>query len=150
MLALRSEQQLVYSSRPEGNDRPLPEGLGLPVRGMFPDYRVWRGEQGHGLGPPGSVPAGAESYEPKAAPGARATVSLWLSRHELGQIALMASSGFGAGGATMSRGDTLAVGVSPSVASPGNAKANAALARDPVLQPLVSWRWPPRKESIRP
>jgi hypothetical protein len=40
----------------------------------------------------------------------------------------------------MSRGGDLATGISPSVASPENAKANAALAHDPALQPIVNWR----------
>jgi hypothetical protein len=141
MLALRSEQPLVYSSQPEAKDRPLPAELRLPILGVFSaDHRIWRQGESRGFGPIQSVPAGAEQYEPKALPEVNANVSLRLSRHELGQIALMISSGFGVQGGAMSRGDDIAIGVSPSVASPNNAKANAPLKGDPALQPLVSWR----------
>jgi hypothetical protein len=141
MLALRSEQLLLYSSQPEAKDRPLPAELRLPILEVFSaDHRLWRQGDSHGLGPPSSVPVGAEQYEPKALPEVRASVSLQLGRHELGQTALMITCGLGAWGGAMSRGDDLAVGISPSVASPGNAKVNAALKGDPALQSVVSWR----------
>jgi hypothetical protein len=140
MATLRSGNSLRFSSQPGPNDRPLPDDFRLTVLGAFSNYRIWQKGASHGFGPESSVPAGADQYEPKAYPEAGATVALSISRSELGQIQLMGSSGFSAGGGGMSAPALLATAVSPSVASPENARANAGLAHDPAMQPLVSWR----------
>jgi hypothetical protein len=144
MAALRFGQELAYDSQPDPKERPLPNELRLAVLGTMSGFDFWKQGESFGVGPIGSAPAGAQEHEPKDLPEAQATVSLHASRSELGQIGLQAGSGFavrsGNGSAAYNLDAVLAQGVSPSVASPANARANAALARDPALQPVVSWR----------
>jgi hypothetical protein len=144
MAALRTGQRLAFSSQPEPKEQPLPSELRLPILGTLSAYRFWRQGKSAGVGPAGSVPPGAEQYELKALPEAQATTILLAGRSELGQIALEARSGFSVksdnGSFAYDLDTVLARGVSPSVASPENAWANAALARDPALQAVVNWR----------
>lgn len=143
-LALRSGQELRYGSEPEAKQRPLPDDLRLSVLEKLSDARVWRKGNSIGVGSASGVPAGAEQYELKALPDVRVGVTLRASRSELGQIGLEGYSSYfwRSEGASVSgrSGGSLAIGVSPSVASPNNARANTELARDPALRVLVSWR----------
>jgi len=66
--------------------------------------------------------------------GAKPAAMLELQRDELGQVSLYAHTGFSQGGSAAMNGVPLATGVSPSVASPKNAEANAAKKKLPAYQ----------------
>ncbi|MGC4042472.1 MAG: hypothetical protein QM758_01560 [Armatimonas sp.] len=71
------------------------------------------------------------------------TAGLALERSELGQFELVGQTGFGNGSSSSSSGSVLATGISPSAASPENAKANATLGADPRFKTssvLPAWQ----------
>jgi hypothetical protein len=75
---------------------------------------------------------------PGELPDAAPFASLELSRSELGEFNLMGSSGFNLGGMGASSTVELAKGISPSAASPENAKANATKKNEPAFQKTIA------------
>ncbi|MBB6049975.1 hypothetical protein [Armatimonas rosea] len=80
-----------------------------------------------------------KSDEPKggkspAEMGAKPVMMLSLQHDELGQVSLLAHTGFVDGGGSAMSGVPLATGVSPSASSPKNAEANAAKKNKPAFQ----------------
>ena len=66
--------------------------------------------------------------------GAKPAMMLGIQRDELGQVSLMAHTGFSQGEASAMSGVPMAVGISPSASSPKNAEANAAKKGKPEFQ----------------
>lgn len=85
----------------------------------------------------------AKGVSPDQVPGMVPTAGLSLERTELGQFELIGHTGFGNGSSSSSSGAVLAKGVSPSAASPENAKANTALEKEPRFKAsttLPAWQ----------
>jgi hypothetical protein len=70
--------------------------------------------------------------------GAKPALMLAMQHDELGQVSLMAHSGFSHGEGSAMSGVPLATGVSPSASSPKNAEANAAKKNKPAFQKLTT------------
>ena len=87
----------------------------------------------------GDFAKNAKGVSPDKIPGYSPFAALSLDRTELGEYALMGGTGFSkdSGGASYSS-TTLAKGISPSAASPENAKANASRKSEPAFQKLVA------------
>jgi hypothetical protein len=75
---------------------------------------------------------------PDQIPGYTPYAALSLQRTELGEYALGGHTGFGDGGNFGSTGVTMAKGVSPSAASPENAKANEKRKNEPLYQKKIA------------
>jgi len=148
--ALRAGQTVTFSASPSSGEQPLPPELARSVIASLRDYHIVKRGDRYDAGPVKYVPDG---LAPAAVPEAQPVVSLKLIRSELGQISLQGLSGFFIGTPPdnvqiqlMGDGErNLATGISPAVRSPRNAVANAALARDPDLQPRLSVRPQPSR-----
>jgi Putative zinc-finger len=158
---LRSRQEIRFAAGElravadvKVGDRALPPDLAPGVLQSLRDWRLSRSDSGFGL-----------VFDPKEAPGtplisaipeARALATVELRQSELGQFTLGGMSGlYTTGERGIGPGDVinwgsvgaLAVGASPTVLRPDNARANARFARDPAFRPRVTVQPPP---SCRP
>lgn len=135
-LALLAGEKLYFSEGPRPGERPLPPDVARGVMQGWRDLRVHRVEDGYrwtNADEPGSIPI-------SQVPGVRASVSVSLDHSELGQYGLNGLTGF-YGPDPMNRRTTsgpYAIGRSPRVIQPDNARTNARLAKDPALQAHLS------------
>lgn len=139
MSALRSGQDLQYSSAPGYGAQPLPDNLKAGIFQSMGDIRIDAANGGLSMGPADRVPNGKP---PAEVPGAFAQAGLSLDRSELGETRLQGMSGVGLnlGNAAcrMNHADPLGVGISPSVQNPRNATVNVKLAVSPEMRKLVT------------
>jgi hypothetical protein len=153
MAALRGGGQVEFSTSPDSGQAEIPGSMRGSVLRSIPNAHVYQQSDGQrGLVMGGDPPPGTTSVSPADIPDARATASLRLNSNELGQFELEGGSGFSLSDGNGSNrnnmaammADTLATGVSPSVRTPENAKANKDLARDPTLAGPVQSSLDPR------
>jgi hypothetical protein len=147
-MALLAGEKLYFSEGPRPGERPLPPDV---ARGVM---QGWRGlsAQKVGDGYRWSDADDAGSIPIAQVPGVRASVSVWLDQTELGQYGLNGLTGF-YGPDPMNRRTSsgpYAIGRSPRVVQPDNARANARLARDPALQAQLSFQPQHACEVSRP
>jgi hypothetical protein len=163
--ALRSGQELKFSQEPQPENLrfgvdPVPSRTPQSAVGTLPadiargtlqarrEARVAREPHpdGAGAGHEGDrlrfLPAEeAGGVPPSAILEARAAVSIQLEQTELGRFGLSGNSTVIIGGSANGSGTgPYAVGVSPAVSEPENAKMSARLAGDPALRPRVTIR----------
>jgi hypothetical protein len=138
--ALRSGQNLQFGG-PEGTQQ-MPGDLRSGILQSQRGPKVVTGPDGSR---DISRDPNAQGAPISSQPDAQAVGSLSMTMGDLGQIQLTGATGFtlpagpGGNGMEMSMsGAGMAVGISPSVRDPKNEKANAALAKDPELKPVVS------------
>jgi RNA polymerase sigma-70 factor (ECF subfamily) len=136
--ALRAGQQLVFSTGPGPSEQPLPRDL---VHGVLQSLRDWRLiKSDHGFGDTSDLtdPRGVALT---AIPEVGAKIQLGMPQSELGQFTLEGQSGFFVPhGSNMFAPSIspLAVGRSPAVLKPENARATARLAHDAALRSRVT------------
>jgi hypothetical protein len=139
MSALRSGQELKYSSAPGYGAQPLPESLKSGIFQSMGDVRIQAGNGELRMGNAQNVPNGKPPAEVE---GAFAQAGLSLDRSELGETKLEGMSGVGVNmdGAAgrINHKDPLGVGMSPSVQNPRNATVNAKLATAPEMKKMVT------------
>jgi RNA polymerase sigma-70 factor (ECF subfamily) len=135
-MALLAGEKLYFSEGPRPGERPLPSDVARGVMQGWREERALKAGDGHRMtnaDEPGSIPI-------SDVPGLRASVSVSLDQTELGQYGLNGLSGF-YGPDPMNRRDAsgpYAIGRSPRVMQPDNARANARLAKDPALLSQIS------------
>jgi hypothetical protein len=141
LAALRTGQQLLFSQEPRPDERPLPRDLARGVLQSLGFMRFRVPYDGSGPGDARSIPDG---LPPAAIPEASGKVTLALNKSDLGQVALRGGTRIAirprAEGDFGRYFDPIGVGVNPAVRNPQNATANARLAHDPALRPLVAIR----------
>lgn len=80
--------------------------------------------------------------------GAQPAMMLSFQHDELGQVSLVAHTGFSQGGGSAMSGVPMAVGVSPSASSPKNAEANAEKKNKPEFQKETVLEGPHRPRTL--
>jgi Putative zinc-finger len=152
LAALRSGQGLSFAQEPRP-DRPAEQVLPLElVRGVLQsgrDIRVRDDRSRGGRLIPGPITNEkfSDGLPMVAVPEVRVRVRLGIGHSELGQFTFDGGSAFVIENAGTSRGREWAVGMSPTVLNPENARANARWAGDPAMRARVAVR--PRP-SCRP
>jgi hypothetical protein len=135
--ALRNGSQLSFGGQ-EGGQSPLPDNVSKGVLHSLPNMRVRLDAKGN-VESLGSIKDGISVAD---APGVSTRIDLKLDESELGKLELNGTAHLDIGGgsnkASLGQGGAIAVGESPSVKDPKNADANAKLAKDPALQPVVT------------
>jgi hypothetical protein len=134
---LRNGSQLSFGGQ-EGGQSALPGNISKGVLHSMPNMRVRMDAKGN-VESIGSIKDGVSVAD---APGVSTRIDLKLNESELGKLELNGTAhldiGGGNGKASLGQGTAIAVGESPSVKDPKNAEANAKLAKDPALQPVVT------------
>jgi RNA polymerase sigma-70 factor (ECF subfamily) len=135
-LALLAGETLYFSEGPRPGERPLPPDVARGVMQGWRGLHVRKEDDGYqwtDADEPGSIPIAQ-------VPGVRASVSLSLDRSELGQYGLNGLTGFYGPDPLNRRTSSgpYAIGRSPRVVQPDNARASARLAKDPAMQARLS------------
>src|SRR5262249_17014915 len=138
LTALRAGRRIHFSGQPREGERALPADLERGVLQSMRDRRLVKTE--NGFRPAGEADA-LNSVPPAQVPEARGRFSIEIDQDDLGKMVYDVSSGITGiypNGGSWTDGGYLAVGESPSVRSPENARANRALSRDPALAPRIT------------
>jgi RNA polymerase sigma-70 factor (ECF subfamily) len=135
-MALLAGETLYFSEGPRPGERPLPPEV---ARGVMQGWREERAlKVGEGYRMTGANDA--DSFPIAQVPGVRASVSVSLDHSQLGQYGLNGLTGF-YGPDPMNRRTSdgpYAIGQSPRVTQPNNARTNARLAQEPALLSQIS------------
>jgi RNA polymerase sigma-70 factor (ECF subfamily) len=142
LATLRDGKHLRLSASPGPGEQPMPPELARGVLQSMRDWRIRVGDDRLQLKTAEEAPDGLPLA---SVPEVRAMIQLELSQSELGHFALQALAGVFTVGKrpgtyTFTGAGPLAAGRSPAVQEPGNAIANAKLARDTGLQARVTVR----------
>lgn len=154
---LRNGGTVSFSSSPQAGEGSIPPDIHKGTMSSMRDARIYRDDKGNPNGlSVGGDPTDTHPYSsPKEFPQARSKADLQLNFTDLGQIEMNGGGGFHLpttddpnSGMGCMVGDTLAIGISPSVRDPKNAEANSKLASDPALRGKVTIE--PQKAGILP
>jgi hypothetical protein len=142
--ALRSGQDLQFSSMPGQGEHAMPNEIGKAALDGTKNAQVFTDDKGRptGLRMGPNQPEDRPFKRPSDFPEARSLASMKMNANDLGSIELEGGGGFGISSGDSSlagmSGDVIATGVSPSVKNPKNAESNSKLATQPALQAKIS------------